>query len=51
MEYLRQYQADIMLLLSGICGLMGLLVYLTKSMSKTRKLALEGIQALWAGGW
>ena len=40
MEYLRQYQADIMLLLSGICGLMGLLVYLTKSMSKTRKLAL-----------
>ena len=29
-----------MLLLSGICGLMGLLVYLTKSMSKTRKLAL-----------
>ena len=44
MEYLRQYQADIMLLLSGICGLMGLLVYLTKSMSKTRKLALMQIE-------
>ena len=40
MEVLRAYQADIMLVLSGICGLMALLVYMTNTMSQRRKLAL-----------
>lgn len=34
MEILRQYQADIMLVLAGICGIMALLVCMTNTMTK-----------------
>lgn len=37
MEILRQYQADIMLILSGMCGIISVFVYMTDSMSKKRK--------------
>ena len=37
---IRQYQADIMLVLSGICGIITLFVYLTSTMSENRKLIL-----------
>ena len=40
MEVLRQYQADIMMILSGICGIMALFVYMTKTMTKERKMSL-----------
>ncbi len=40
MEILKQYQADIMLVLSGICGIIALFVYLTNTMSRRRKLIL-----------
>ena len=40
MEVLRQYQADIMMILSGICGIIALFVYMTNTMSKQRKFAL-----------
>ena len=40
MELLRQNQADIMLVLSGICGAIALFVYLTNTMPLKRKLAL-----------
>jgi len=40
METLRLYQADIMLVLSGICGIMALLAFMTNTMTKTRKKAL-----------
>ena len=40
MELLKSNQADIMLLLSGICGIMALFVHLTETMSKARKKAL-----------
>ena len=40
MEVLRQYQADIMLVLSGICGIMTLFVYMTKPISQNRKVTL-----------
>ena len=40
MEFLRSIQTDIMILLSGICGILALLVYLTDTMSKTRKKTL-----------
>ena len=40
MDLFMTYQANIMLVLSGICGLMALLVYMTNTMSQKRKLAL-----------
>lgn len=40
MELLRAYQADIMLVLSGICGIIALFVYMTNTMSKKRKIVL-----------
>ena len=40
MEVLRQYQADIMLVLSGICGIMMLFVYMTNTISHKRKVSL-----------
>ena len=40
MDILRQYQADIMLVLSGICGVMVLFIYLTKTMRPRRKAIL-----------
>ena len=40
MEALRTYQADIMMILSGICGIIALFVYMTVTMSKKRKCAL-----------
>ena len=44
MDILRQYQADIMLVLSGICGIMSLFVYMTNTMSKKRKLILMQLE-------
>ena len=40
MEFLRQSQADIMLLLTGICGTIALLVCMTNTMSTRRKVSL-----------
>ena len=40
MEFIKSIQADIMVLLSGICGIIALFVYLTETMSKPRKKAL-----------
>ena len=40
MEVLKMFQADIMLILSGICGVMTLFVYLTDALSAKRKTIL-----------
>ena len=40
MEFLKSIQADIMIFLSAICGIMALFVHLTETMSKTRRKAL-----------
>ena len=40
MEVLRQYQGDLMLVLSGICGIITLFVYMTKPISQNRKATL-----------
>lgn len=40
MEILKLYQADIMLVMSGICGIMALFACLTRTMSKNRKIIL-----------
>ena len=40
MELLKSIQPDIMLVLSGICGMIVLFVYLTDTISKTRKISL-----------
>ena len=40
MEFLKSIQADIMVILAGICGILALLVHLTDTMSKPRKKAL-----------
>ena len=40
MEFIRQHQLDIMLVLSGICGVMTLFVYMTNTMSARRKTIL-----------
>ena len=40
MEFLKSIQADIMMLLSGVCGIMALFVHLTETMPKTRKKVL-----------
>ena len=40
MELLKEYQADIMLVLSGICGVMALFVYMTTTMTKKRRMTL-----------
>ena len=44
MEYLREYQTDIMLLLSGICGIIALFVYMTNTISRRRKAAIMVIE-------
>ena len=44
MEILRQYQADIMLILIGVCGIIALFVYMTNTMSKKRKLILMQLE-------
>ena len=44
MEILKQFQPDIMLVLSSVCGVMLLLVYLTNTISEKRKLALMQIE-------
>lgn len=44
MEMLRQYQADIMLILIGICGIIALFVYMTNTMSQKRKLILMQLE-------
>ena len=40
MDFLESIQANILMLLSGVCGIMALLVQLTDSMSKSRKKTL-----------
>ena len=40
MELLKSYQADIMLVLAGICGIMVLFVHMTETMSKARRKVL-----------
>ena len=40
MEFLKSIQADLMVFLTGVCGIMALFVHLTETMSKTRKKAL-----------
>ncbi len=40
MELMRQYQANTMMILSGICGIMSLFVLLTNTIPRKRKLAL-----------
>ena len=45
MEFLKSIQADIMLLLSGVCGVMALFVHLTETMSKARRKALMLMEA------
>ena len=40
MEVLRLYQVDLMLILSGICGIMTLFVYMTNTISHKRKVSL-----------
>ena len=37
---IQRYQADLMMVLSGVCGVMALFVHMTDTMSKTRKRAL-----------
>jgi len=44
MEILRQYQADIMLILIGVCGITAVFVYMTNTMSKKRKLILMQLE-------
>ncbi len=40
MEFLKSIQTDLMLLLSGICGIMAVFVHLTETMSGTRRKVL-----------
>lgn len=40
MEWSRQFQSDIMLLLSGVCGAISFFVYMTYTMTKKRKSSL-----------
>jgi len=40
MELLKSYQADIMMLMSGVCGVMALFVRMTHTMPRSRKIAL-----------
>lgn len=44
MDILRQYQADIMLVLIGICGIIAVFVYMTNTISKKRKLILMQLE-------
>ena len=44
MDVLSQYQSDIMMVLSGICSVMGLFVYMTNTISQKRKVALMLIE-------
>ena len=44
MEIIRTMQPDIMLGLGAICGMLALLVYMTKTMSQERKVALMLMQ-------
>ena len=43
-DILKQYQADIMLVLIGICAIITLFVYMTNTMSEKRKLILMEIE-------
>ena len=40
MEFLKQHQLDIMLVLSGICGIIAIFVLVTRTITKMRKLSL-----------
>ena len=44
MDILKQCQLDVMLILSGICGVLLLFVYLTNAISYKRKLVLMQIE-------
>ena len=45
MEFLREYQLGIMLILIGVCGITSLFVALTRNMSSSRKAALLLIES------
>ena len=40
MEFLKSIQADIMMILSGVCGIIALFVHLSETMSRPRRIAL-----------
>ncbi len=40
MDFLQENQADLMMILSGVCGVMALFVKLTDTIPKERKKAL-----------
>ena len=44
MDFLKQFQADFMMILSGVCGVMALLVFLTGTMSHKRKMTLMPLE-------
>lgn len=44
MEILKQYQADIMLLLCGVCAIIALFVYMTTTLSQKRKSILMRLE-------
>ncbi len=44
MDFLRAHQLDIMLVLIGVCGITAFFVYITGTLSKTRKRALMRIE-------
>ena len=44
MDVLKEYQADVMMILSGICGVLLLFVYLNNAISYKRKLVLMQIE-------
>ena len=44
MEVFRQNQADLMMALSGVCAIMALFVYMTDTMSKSRKKAMMPLE-------
>ena len=44
MEFLRNHQLNIMLFLSGICGVLAVLAFFTKALSKKRRLAIGHLE-------
>ena len=44
MDMINQFQADFMMLLSGVCGVMAFFVHITQTMSRQRKRTLMGLE-------
>lgn len=44
MDMINQFQADFMMLLSGVCGIMAFFVHITQTMSRQRKRTLMGLE-------